>query len=251
MAQDLNGGLNSVQTRQTDIHHHQIRTRLLAELHRLGAAARLADHAEFGATLQNGTEAVPHHFVIVDQQNIVCHTYLNRSGRPLPQVRGLVTRARGSIALDRQIARTTVTLSGALSICNSMPARSAKCCITRSSNPTPRNALSAASNPGPLSRISSVGPFRIDFSSISMTEQPARRTARQAASSAIRYKAAAASGAGCAAASAKTRTLPLKSARRRPARLSNAARNPIRSATAGFNSRWTSRTSPMTVSSMA
>ena len=48
MAQDLNGGLDSVQTRQTDIHHHQVGTRLLAELHRLGAAVRLADDAEFG-----------------------------------------------------------------------------------------------------------------------------------------------------------------------------------------------------------
>src|ERR1039457_3263301 len=159
----------------------------------------------------------------------------------------------GSVTLaiaDRQSARTTVPLSGALSISSSMPARSAKCCITKSSSPAPRKALSAASNTGPLSRISSAVPVRNDFSNISIAEQPARRAAWPAASCAMRYRAAAASGAGCAVASANTRTFPLKFARRRPASRSKAARNPTRSATAGFSSRLTSRTSPMAVSSM-
>src|ERR1019366_5590444 len=82
VAQDLNGGFDAVQTRQADIHDHQVGTLLLAELHRLSAAFGLADDAEFGGALQNRAEAVAHHLVIVHQQNIVCHRYLNRSSGP-------------------------------------------------------------------------------------------------------------------------------------------------------------------------
>jgi hypothetical protein len=63
------GGLDPIQFRHRDIHHHDIGLQLVGELHRLAAVRRLADDLHIGLRAQYHFEALPHDGVIVNQQD--------------------------------------------------------------------------------------------------------------------------------------------------------------------------------------
>ncbi len=72
-AQDFLRGFDAVQSRQADIHQHQMRAKALGELHRVGAVLRFADDAKFVAAAQDRLNAVAHDLMIIHEEDVERH----------------------------------------------------------------------------------------------------------------------------------------------------------------------------------
>ena len=62
-------GLDAVQLRHGDIHHHHVGLQLGGQFQRLAAIAGLADDLHIGLLGKDHLEPPPHHRVVVSQQN--------------------------------------------------------------------------------------------------------------------------------------------------------------------------------------
>src|SRR5271157_2569376 len=71
--QQFGGGLDAVHAGQADVHQDQVGIGLLAELHGVGAVIGFAHHAELGAALQDGLDAIADQFVVIDKNNVENH----------------------------------------------------------------------------------------------------------------------------------------------------------------------------------
>ena len=82
MAQELGGGFDAVHAGEPDVHEDEVGIGLLAELDGVGAVLGFADDAKFGAAFQNGLDAIAYQLVVIDKDDVECHSFLSRLRRP-------------------------------------------------------------------------------------------------------------------------------------------------------------------------
>ena len=73
MAQQLDGAIDAVQSRKTDVHQNNIRAELGADLDRLGTGFYIADDGKFTDAIQQGFNTIAHDLVILNDQYAVGH----------------------------------------------------------------------------------------------------------------------------------------------------------------------------------
>ena len=73
ITQNLRRGFHAVKAGQADIHQHQVRARLLYELHGIGAVLGFTHDAKFLPSAQDGPDTVPHDLVIIHQKDVEGH----------------------------------------------------------------------------------------------------------------------------------------------------------------------------------
>ena len=67
-AEDLSGGLQTVQNRHAHIHQNHVRPQIPGQTHRLCSVGSLPDDGDVGLRVQQRTEPFPHHGLIVGDE---------------------------------------------------------------------------------------------------------------------------------------------------------------------------------------
>ena len=67
--EDLPGGPEAVHQRHGDIHHDHVRLQLRGEGHRFATIVGFAHDGDGGIVPQQGTKALPHNQVVIDEQD--------------------------------------------------------------------------------------------------------------------------------------------------------------------------------------